>query len=132
MPLTVRIGLGLEAALALCRWSSVVKVAPGRRLTRRLGAPVPPLHGPGAAPGVEARRVAAAAVRVAGLLPWRPVCLPQALAVGQMLRRRGIEAESHLGVTGTDPFAAHAWVTVRGSVVIGRPVTHVTRLATFR
>lgn len=70
--------------------------------------------------------------RAAGLLPWRPTCLPQALAARLMLRRRGIDFESHLGVIKTSPFKAHAWVTVRGTPIVGGPTHHATRVATFR
>ncbi len=49
-----------------------------------------------------------------------------------MLRRRGIASAGHLGVVGTAPLSAHAWVTVRGRVVQGGPVTHATEVALLR
>lgn len=69
--------------------------------------------------------------RVARVLPWRPKCLPQAIATRWMLRRRGISSVGHLGVTDTQPMAAHAWVTVSGAVVQGGPVAHATEVAQF-
>ena len=79
----------------------------------------------------ETMRIGRAVERVAAVLPWRPVCLPRALAVASMLRRRGVECRAHLGVTSTAPPEAHAWVTVGGVVVQGAPVNHVTELASF-
>lgn len=75
--------------------------------------------------------VGRAVTRVARRLPWHPACLPQAVATRAMLRRRGIECVSHVGVVRTEPFQAHAWVTVNGCVVQGSPITHATELARF-
>ena len=79
----------------------------------------------------ETMRIGRAVERVAAVLPWHPVCLPRAVAVASMLRRRGVECRAHLGVTSTAPPEAHAWVTVGGVVVQGGPVDHVTELASF-
>ncbi len=79
----------------------------------------------------EIVRIGRAVERVATVLPWHPVCLPRALAVASMLRRRGVECRAHLGVTSTAPPEAHAWVTVGEVVVQGGPVDHVTELASF-
>ena len=49
-----------------------------------------------------------------------------------MLRRRGVACVAHLGVTGTEPFAAHAWITVRGTVVQGGPVRKAVEVARLR
>jgi hypothetical protein len=38
-----------------------------------------------------------------------------------MLRRRGIACTLHLGVTNARVAEAHAWVTVDGEAVVGRP-----------
>jgi hypothetical protein len=79
----------------------------------------------------EIIRIGRAVERVASVLPWHPVCLPRAVAVASMLRRRGVECRAHLGVTSTAPTEAHAWVTVGEVVVQGGPVDHVTELASF-
>lgn len=79
----------------------------------------------------EAMLIGRAVDRVAAALPWHPVCLPRAVAVASMLRRRGIDCRAHLGVTSTAPPQAHAWVTVGGTIVQGGPIDHVTELASF-
>jgi hypothetical protein len=127
-----RAAIGLEAGLALT-WASVaLRFSREANVPRLLGKPSDPAHGPPARPQAEARRVGSAVRRAAGLLPWHPTCLPQAVAAQIMLRRRGIDFESHLGVIKTAPFGAHAWVTVRGTPIIGGPAHHATRVATFR
>jgi hypothetical protein len=68
---------------------------------------------------LEARIVGAVVARDAHRVPWRPTCLPQALAVQRMLRRRGIPARLHLGVGAIADAEAHAWVTVGHKAVIG-------------
>ena len=69
--------------------------------------------------------------RVARILPWRPRCLPQAIATRRMLNRRMITNRGHLGVVGTAPLSTHAWVTVDGAVVQGGPISHVRELCSF-
>lgn len=127
-----RVALALEAAVLLVLAQVAVKLLSGPRTTRLLGSPQP------AAPLVRSARLDPVAwrmghmvSRVARLLPSHPVCLPQALATRAMLRRRGFAARSHLGVTGTQPLEAHAWVSVDGFVVVGGPVAHVTEIAAF-
>ena len=127
-----RAAMGLEAGLALIRASVALRLSPEANIARLLGEPSDPAQGPPARPHLDAWRVGTAVSRAAGLLPWRPKCLPQALAARMMLRRRGIDFESHLGVIETSPFKAHAWVTVRGTPIVGGPTHHATRLATFR
>lgn len=80
----------------------------------------------------RARHLSNLVARTAGALPWRPTCLRQALALRRMLRRRGVPCAIHLGVTGVEGFAAHAWVTV-GTVVIlgGAGLPRYTELARF-
>jgi hypothetical protein len=88
--------------------------------------------GPGPADvSPDIMRIGRAVERVATVLPWHPVCLPRAMAVASMLRRRGVECRAHLGLTSTAPPEAHAWVTVGDVVVQGGPVDHVTELASF-
>ena len=82
-------------------------------------------------PDSRAARVGRAVERVARVLPWRPPCLPQAIATRRMLRRRHISSRGHLGVVGTAPLSTHAWVTVHGAVVQGGPLPHVEELCFF-
>ena len=128
-------GVGAEAAVALTLASVALRTVPRHRLARLLGRPE-------AAPACEARatdvpdprapRVGRAVERVARVLPWRPSCLPQAIATRAMLRRRGIACKGHVGVVSTSPLEAHAWITVDGRVVQGGPVRDATELAAFR
>lgn len=126
-----RVPLALETVAYLSAASLAVRVASERRITRLLGVPVARTD-PIGPPGFQAPRVARAVTLVARWLPWHPTCLPQAITTRWMLRRRGIDCEAHLGIVSTSPFKAHAWVTVRGAVVQGGPVAHLTRIATLR
>ena len=64
-----------------------------------------------------------AVARVARLVPFRAVCLQQALATQRMLRRRGRSARIVFGIRpGLGPSrtsSAHAWVDMDGKVVNG-------------
>lgn len=54
-------------------------------------------------------------------VPWRAVCLPQALAARAMLARRGQRSTFHLGAR-PDPsrkLVGHAWLTVGDTVITG-------------
>lgn len=66
-----------------------------------------------------------AVARVANIVPFRAVCLQQALATRRMLRRRGVAAEIVFGLLsdadGSQPgdVVAHAWVEVSGLTANG-------------
>jgi hypothetical protein len=124
-----RLPLALEAALSLSAASLAVRVLSHRRIVRLLGTPVERSARPVGAPGDPASLVARAVTRVAARLPSHPSCLPQAIATRWMLRRRGIDCQAHLGIISTAPFAAHAWVTVSGTVVQGGLVAHTSEIA---
>ncbi|GIJ46761.1 hypothetical protein Val02_36470 [Virgisporangium aliadipatigenens] len=134
MPRTRTLLLAGEAAVALTGATLAVRSLGQRRLMRTLGRATPAETEETVRPERvrRARRVAGIVDRVADLLPWHPVCLPRALATRALLRRRGIACELHLGITGTAPLAAHAWVTAGGAVVQGGPIGHITPLATLR
>ncbi len=61
------------------------------------------------------------------------LCLPRALAAHAMLRRRGIASRLCLGVARSgDEVAAHAWVEVGDSKIVGgEEAAGFTRLAAF-
>jgi hypothetical protein len=127
-----RLLLASEAAGSLIVASVVLRVRGDRDLTPLLGvAHVPSVH-PAPRRDRDAERVGRAVSRVARLLPYHPTCLRQALATRWMLRRRGIACEAHLGVVTTEPFEAHAWITVGGTVVQGGPVGDATEIAVLR
>lgn len=71
----------------------------------------------------EARRIAAHVRRGAGRLPFPTKCLPQALALSRMLRRRQIAHSLVIAVrpdsarTGHDDL--HAWIEMDGAIVLG-------------
>ena len=68
------------------------------------------------------RRVARIVRRVARHVPFPAVCLPQAMALQWMLRRRGIASRLFFGARrkAQDPgLDFHAWLTVGGECVIG-------------
>jgi hypothetical protein len=128
-----RLPLAFEAAALLIAASAAVALLPDPWLSRLLGdAHQPGDRRPQPAPDPASRRVGHAVESVARRLPWRPACLAQALATRAMLRRRGIPCLTHLGVVGTGPLAAHAWVTVNGAVVQGGAVAEITEVAVFR
>jgi hypothetical protein len=124
--------LAIEAAASLLLASVALRLRRRRNTARLLGtaAPFPPTSPP--ADDAEARRIGRVVSRVARVLPHEPTCLRQAIATRWMLRRRGIGCEAHLGIVSTDPFEAHAWVTVGDVIVQGGPVVGATELAVLR
>lgn len=123
------------AFLALARIALVA--LPFRVLARRSGAFARPGDPTvrdvlGAEPRPEERAIAEeigwAVTRAARYVPFKAVCLPQALAAKRMLRRRGIASVLHFGANfGKDAerrFNAHAWLDTAGVEVTGYPVAH--------
>ncbi len=62
--------------------------------------------------------------RSARYLPFKAVCLPQAMAAQAMLRRRGVTSVMHFGAARGEekPLDAHAWLDAAGVEVTGYPV----------
>jgi len=122
-----------EAALLMGLARLALIVIPFPRLAPRLGTLLPPAE----ARAVQARwlqpqyheamaeDVGWAVTRAARYLPFRAVCLPQAMAARIMLKRRGIDSVLHLGAaTGQrKPLDAHAWLDSAGVEVTGYPVS---------
>lgn len=113
----------LAEAVLLCTMAGVlVKLVPFRRLAPRLGrhmAVSPPEAEEGQRTG--AARVGWAISVAAQHLPWRPVCLPQAITAQWMLRRRGIPSTLYLGADPARGYDAHAWVRAGTTIVTGGP-----------
>jgi hypothetical protein len=115
-----------EAAAALLSARLRLRRLPFRQVAARLG----PLVRPEAAeaPALDPAREAAArdigwAVRLAApALPFRALCLEQALAAQAMLARRGIGCVLNLGVEGAQGMTAHAWLSAGAVRVTGYPV----------
>jgi Transglutaminase-like superfamily len=125
----------IEAAGELMRASLQLRRTPSPKLAGLLGTPH--ADDPSMAVGVEqlreAARVGRTVARVARRVPSSPTCLPQALAVQRMLRRRGIPSRLHLGVTSPAVGEAHAWVTVAERPVVGGAgIERYVPLAAFR
>lgn len=128
--------LALEAAIELTAASLAMARRADPEITALLGAPrasssLEASAFDQSAPDSPAAGVGRAVERVARLLPWRPRCLPQAIATRRMLTRRLIPSRGHLGVVGTAPLETHAWVTVDGAVVQGGPLGQVSELCTL-
>ncbi|MDH4132846.1 MAG: lasso peptide biosynthesis B2 protein [Gemmatimonadota bacterium] len=114
----------LVEAAALCTVAGVlIRVLKFRRLAPRLGrhmAVSPAERDEATSPQVAGVRWAIEAA--ARHLPWRPVCLPQAVAAQWMLRRRGIPSTLYLGADPARAYDAHAWVRAGTTIVTGGPL----------
>lgn len=107
-------------------------IFPFRRVAKGFGAMVPPndprvrAHSEGATEDqVRTARAVGWAVRSsAPYMPFRSVCLQQAMAAHAMLRRRGIASVMHFGAGKSDekPIDTHAWLDAAGVKVTGYPV----------
>lgn len=126
-----RRALLIEAAFRLLLARLVLLLIPFRSLARRFGTFVPPTDprvalarsGDGAAQAALAREIGWAVTTAARHLPFRAVCLPQAMAAWMMLRRRGVPSVIHFGASkGADVLATHAWLDAAGIEVTGFPV----------
>ena len=127
-----RRGLLAEAVAYLVAARLALIFIPFPRLARRLGTFVPPTDARAALAATGARpdqtQLAAdigwAVTRAARYVPFKAVCLPQAMAARVMLKRRGVKSVMHFGAAkGTDkPLDAHAWLDAAGVEVTGYPV----------
>ena len=72
----------------------------------------------------NAREIGWAVTRAARYVPFRAVCLPQAIAAKAMLSRRHIASIMHFGVLkkAQEALAAHAWLDAGPVEVTGFPV----------
>jgi hypothetical protein len=66
-------------------------------------------------------QVSQAVTTAARNVPWKAVCLPQAMAAKAMLARRGCGSAFHIGATidQNGKLSAHAWLGAGGKVVVG-------------
>ena len=127
-----RRALLIEAAIWLLLARVALLAVPFPTLARRLGAFVPPTDARVTLAGRDAssrdaqlaEEIGWATVRAARHVPFRAVCLPQAMAARIMLRRRGVASVLHFGAAkGRDrPIDAHAWLDAAGVEVTGYPV----------
>jgi Transglutaminase-like superfamily len=127
-----RRALLIEAIAGLLAARLALIFIPFPRLARRLGAFVPPsdpraLIAKAAAAPEQTRLAEAiswAVTRAARYVPFKAVCLPQAMAARLMLKRRGLRSVMHFGAAkGTEkPSDTHAWLDAAGVEVTGYPV----------
>jgi hypothetical protein len=116
------------ACLLLARLGLIF--VPFPKLARRLGHFVPPSDPRAAAArgrtaqAATAEEIGWAVTRSARYVPFKAVCLPQAMAARVMLKRRGVSSVMHFGAArGEDkPLDAHAWLDAAGVEVTGYPV----------
>lgn len=107
-----------EAFAALIVASAMVKLLPFRHIARTATRPV---RAPTAADPAATIALVAWAVRTAARRArFRAVCIEQGLAAQAMLRRRGVAATLHYGVTQDGGvLTAHVWVRVGSVDVVG-------------
>lgn len=109
-----------EAMILLLLAKCLIRAVPLHRWRATLGRIGDPVS---AQPGPAHRTISRSVADAARKLPGEYVCLPRAMAVQWMLRRRGLASAIVFGVappqTGGKPFALHAWVEVGGHIIIG-------------
>ena len=110
-----------EALIALTAASLAIRLLPFRVVVA--AAVHPAVRRPLAPERRRERRarVRRAVTRLAGRLPWRPLCFPQGLAAQWMLRRRGIPSVLYYGAAPdrAKGVAAHVWVCDDDVAVVG-------------
>jgi hypothetical protein len=115
-------------------------VTPFQKAARTLGrvssASEPDASGEEAEALDQAHEVGWAVRLAADRVPFKAVCLQQAVAGKLMLRRRGIVGVIHFGVSVTTPtekLKAHAWLDAGPARLTGYPVPpEYTEVARFR
>jgi hypothetical protein len=127
-----RRGLVVEAALWLLAARIALVAVPFPALARRIGVFVAPsddrvthaAHGGSEGDAFLAEEIGWATVRAARYVPFKAVCLPQAMAARIMLRRRGVASVLRFGAAKGAQRAidAHAWLDAAGVQVTGYPV----------
>jgi hypothetical protein len=131
-----------EASASMLAARVTLAIFPFRRIARGLGAFVPPndprvaiqAQGVGEEQARIAKEVGWAVRASAPWMPFRSVCLQQAMAAHAMLRRRGIASVMHFGAGKSEakPIDAHAWLDAAGVKVTGYPVApHMAELGCF-
>ena len=104
-------------ALALLVLRALIAVCGFRRSTAAiwwLADRLPPPHQVDLTGRAFAEARARSIARIADRLPSRPRCLPRALLLAGLLRRRRIGAELCLGARTDGAFDAHAWIEIDG------------------
>ena len=125
-----------EATLRLAAARIAIATVPFSRIAREMGGLMPPVQAgalaaeraPSVADEAVAREIGWAVTCAARYLPFRAVCLPQAIAAHAMLKKRGIFGIVHFGTARgeaegkTLSLEAHAWLNAGDVEVTGYPV----------
>jgi hypothetical protein len=120
-----------EAVWRLAIARIALLLVPFRSLAARFGEVHTPDQARGAVPQNHsaaelqvAVEIGWAVTRAARYVPFRAVCLPQAIAAMTMLDRRQVRSTMHFGVAKKPdgPMDAHAWLSVGAVEVTGYPV----------
>lgn len=115
----------LTAAGELLRARLLVAWVPFDRWSKSLGAADAAGRSPlsGADSSAEALGLAALVERAAARLPFHTKCLPRAVALSRMLRRKGIGHTVVIAVRPArlrdTPDGLHAWVEIEGAKILG-------------
>ncbi|MCJ2189113.1 lasso peptide biosynthesis B2 protein [Novosphingobium beihaiensis] len=121
-----------EAVVSLLAASITSRMIPFRRLARRLGEFVSPddvrVTASETLSSKQRQCIQTIGWAVRSAAPWMPfraVCLQQAMAAHAMLRRRGIASVMHFGAHRNEgeELGAHAWLDAGGLRVTGYPVS---------
>ena len=115
--------MAFEAVVLLILARVLVRYVPMRHWRRRLNTGPPVGRSDAEGDRVFGHEVGRVVRKVASCLPFRVVCLPQAMAAQWMLRRRGVSSRLVFGVRRAteEPGGLdfHAWLTVAGENVVG-------------
>ncbi len=134
--------LTYEAAICLWVARSWLVIVPFRKVAEKLGKSYPATTPKGKLieTSIEqdeiARRIGEAVKRASKNVPYRAVCIQQAVAARMMLGRRGIPSVMHFGVgregEEREQIRAHAWLATASVEVTGYPVDDdLTEIAYF-
>lgn len=124
LTLSFREKLGFMEALSMLFFSRVIiYFIPLRKLAPYLGRLNGPIPGElSAGQIIKAEEVRMSILMSSANVPWKSVCLDQALATMMMLKRRKISYSLHLGVKKTpenESIKAHAWVICNDVILVG-------------
>jgi len=121
--------LWVEASWYLAIATFLVKVVPFKHWRGLLGTPAKANETANTFPRARKldtdmpSRIGYAVIGAAAHLPWKPVCLPQAMAGLMMLRKRGFATDvyfgSRLAQTSDKPIDLHAWLVTNDICITG-------------
>ena len=119
-----------EASAALVAVSIAIRLAPFRKIVERVPSP-DRTTGKGVS-DESAAAIGLAVERASRHIPWRTVCFHEALVAHWMLRRRSAPSTLHYGLSNSDEFKAHTWVSLGDLIIVGgRAMGEFHCVATF-